>query len=847
MRRQKHSCDQCRRSKRACDAPPLDVAKRSAGEPPVEARERLDAESRMRPCSYCLKTNKKCTMEWAWSQIRLGSAASSSSSASDPPSNSMPSKRQRTDAQPWAIDSVDEEFDPGCASTFLQDASQIQHLVFQDVAIPELDLSAVLPGGELDALQFDALPNEDATQVDLQDITFDAVAGSAVSCNATNSTAGSCPPVELDFDAYSAFQLPQACSTSRSISSSRSRPPLSDGAWPTSKRRRRSSGWTDYQSSALSPFSIDQTMMARSNNQLISTNLLQIYHDVFEHNLSCWLTEVTCPYKTQRWRPDVASTAALKREWGPFWSNRIYRRTIKLDRVAKSTNMIQLARSEDQAAIRALHLTIMAFATQWAQGSRRQRQRYSPAVDDNPLEDIAEEMAEEFDRNLQRHFWEQAQRALQDVSDLESYRVVCAELIFGLTQKPWSNDDSPGMIDPAMLSSSHGIRDVKTAVLSQLNGIMSKEGPPIYMERAARKMHSLKYRYDAVRRGLDLSTTGNGKKAVGGLTLNSEDRSTVDLLYWLAVMFDTVSSSMNERPLVVADEDCQHSSPQEDPSVAGEMDETSSGRWKIDVFIQDNLEAPGEFFHYPCSYEAAAEAVTKSAPVKVLLFRHVSYLQNILRKGGRGQKVEEIIRSTTSVYRYWNMTYGSFFRELVQHFHSVPPRIQSWFVCISAHWHLAALMLADLVEFVDESSLGIEAMVQSRVNSKMACRIRETSVRELSDLASVATPPSEEPGNFAAPQLPDFHHAVNEGTILTEPWTMILIRAFSKASVILLGEADESLRYGRATLGHNNEDFKESLGRAEECIKGLWLLGKKSDMARKIAEVLSVASDGLRR
>ncbi|KAF7552925.1 hypothetical protein G7Z17_g3990 [Cylindrodendrum hubeiense] len=360
-------------------------------------------------------------------------------------------------------------------------------------------------------------------------------------------------------------------------------------------------------------------------------------------------------------------------------------------------------------------------------------------------------------------------------------------------------------------------------------------------------MHALKYRYDSVRRGLDSSTNGHGKKTANTVSISSEDKSTIGLLYWLAVMFDTVSSSMNERPLVVADEECQHSSPQEEPPAAGEQDETSSGRWKIDVFIQDDLEAPGELLHWPCSYEAAAEAVTKSAPVKVLLFRHVSYLQNILRKGGRGQKVEEIIRSTTSVYRYWNMTYGSFFRELVQNFDAVPPRIQSWFVCISAHWHLAALMLADLVEFVDGNNLGTGTVVRSRVNSKMASRIRESSVRELSDLASVATPPNEESGNIPGPQLPDFHHAVNEGTILTEPWTMILIRAFSKASVILLGEADESLRYGRATLGHNNEEFRESLERAEECIKGLWLLGKKSDMARKIAEVLSVASDGLRR
>ncbi|KAH8714590.1 hypothetical protein BGZ61DRAFT_493008 [Ilyonectria robusta] len=818
MRRQNHSCDQCRKSKRACDAPRLDVARRRApADAAVGSSERADADARIRPCSYCLRTKKRCTMDWALSQIRLESAPSSTSSSSTRDQlNPVPTKRQRIDVdsiQPWTVDdAIEEEFDPGCASTFLQDATQIQDLVFQDAAIPDLDLSTAT---SLNILQFDAMPDEGLAQTELLEPSIEGLTGSAVSCNTSSSSASSFPQPDLNLEIYNAWQLPEACSN-RSIS----------------------------------PFSIDQTMMARSNNSLISTNLLQIYHDVFEHNLSCWLTEVTCPYKPPRWRPDVASTANLKREWGPFWSNRIYRRTVKLDRVAQSGSMVLLSRSEDQAAQRALHLAIMAFATQWAQGSRRQRQRYSATIDasdDNPLDDLADEMADEFDRNLQRHFWEQAQRALQEVSDVESYRVVCAELIFGLTQKPWSNHDSPNILDPAMFSSRHGIRDMKTSIVTQINSIISKEGPPIYVERAARKMHALKYRYDAIRRRLDSSTNGHGKKVAETLSISAEDKHTIGLLYWLAVMFDTVSSSMNERPVVVGDEECQHSSPQEESSIDDEVDETSSGRWKIDVFIQDDLQAPAQFLHWPCSYEAAAEAVTRSAPVKVLLFRHVSYLQNILRKGGRGQKVEEILRSTTSVYRYWNMTYGSFFRELVQQFDGVPPRIQGWFVCISAHWHLAALMLADLVEFVDENNLGVEVAVRSRVNSKMASRIRETSVRELSDLASVATPPTEEPGNHAAPQLPDFHHAVNEGTILTEPWTMILIRAFSKASVILLGEADESLRYGRATLGHNNEDFKKSLERAEECVKALWLLGKKSDMARKIAEVLSVASDGLRR
>ena len=135
----------------------------------------------------------------------------------------------------------------------------------------------------------------------------------------------------------------------------------------------------------------------------------------------------------------------------------------------------------------------------------------------------------------------------------------------------------------------------------------------------------------------------------------------------------------------------------------------------------------------------------------------------------------------------------------------------------------------------------MENAAYSRTTSHMAGRIRKYSANALSDLARVATPPTRD-ANLGIPQMSGFHHAVNEGTLLTEPWTMILIRAFTKACGIFLGEADESLGYAGTTLGHNtSHDFEQNIEQAECCIKGLWLLGKKSDMARNIAEILSFA------
>ncbi|KGO56767.1 hypothetical protein PEX2_098460 [Penicillium expansum] len=250
------------------------------------------------------------------------------------------------------------------------------------------------------------------------------------------------PSLDLELDpmyhqmwlASEASQTSHTYSSLRSARSQSSRRP-SDTAWMP--LNQQSSHWTSSQRS-LSPFSIDQQMITTSNCHLTSANLLQIYHDVLEYNLSCWLSEMTCPYQA-----GSHSTPQIVPERSSSRSNTIYQRTIRLDRVAQSCNILQLTQAEDQAASKALHLAIMAFATQWAQGSRRHREKYLTSPLDNSEDDFAGGIAEEFDRILQNQFWDQAQRALQQIADLESYRVACAEFIFGLTQRPWNPGNRP--------------------------------------------------------------------------------------------------------------------------------------------------------------------------------------------------------------------------------------------------------------------------------------------------------------------------------------------------------------------------------------------------------------------
>ncbi|KAL4808163.1 hypothetical protein BDV18DRAFT_134386 [Aspergillus unguis] len=767
-RRQNHSCDQCRRSKRACDAPCPDLTGR--------------LPSQRQSCSYCAKTKKRCTMTWARSRAK---------------STPKPNKSMHLDGLlqmdlPWM--EADSAIDIGAGNW---DELE-QPSIMPDIAPWNPEAGSVCDSS-LIPLNF--AMDEGVDEQGDQAWGMDSLARSADF---------SIPAISNGFDVESIGNYSSFASASRS-SSRRLSDSSSSGTQPFM------AGSTSQYS--ISPFSIQEKMIRESNTQLTSANLLQIYHDVLEHNLSCWLSETTCPYQPLSQKSPNAAP-----EWGASWSNRIYQRTIKLDRVAQSRKILQMTRSEDKAASKALHLAIMAFATQWAQGSRRSRERYPAQPPFASCDDGLETgISNEFDRVLQNHFWDQAQRALRRLSHIESYRVACAEIILGLMQRPWTADG-----DLLEMDEHEGVFSTQS-VLAQVREIIRQDGPPVYMESAARKMHALKYRFEMWERTQESAS------------LDPDDRGTIGLLYWLAIMFDTVSSSMNERPVVVVDEECQH----EAHEAAGtEMDIAPTGtRWNLDLFVPGGLDDTSRT-HWPCSYETAAEDVTNSAPVKVLLFRHVSYLQNAIRKRAPKSQVEEVIRSTLALYQYWNKTHGAFFAEMVTEYTSVPQRIQGWFVCISAHWHLAALMLADLLEFVDGNCLGTEDAIETRKTSRVASRIREHSVDELADLARVATPETAD-ADIARPQMPDFHHAVNEGTLLTEPWTIILIRAFSKACVVLFDQAEEALRCA-AELGLQRPEFQHSLEKAEDCIRGMWLLGKKSDMARRIAQRLSRALADLR-
>lgn len=804
-----------------------------------------------------MRTKKECSLNPHWGQIELKNVQSLGTLGDESIGDEEPNLK------PQRVQTAQENLNPQLPTpmTMAGETDALRHL-FQNPAQPHdsfgWDASFAMPegaasastGDSIGASGFDGMTPGNNNNSHLGDWEFMLAAD--------RQPPGQIPHMGLDcfavpsmaeyasnpssFDGHSNSFDPRQFSAPRGSMSSSMDSPRHKKRRPSKdpRQRRDSRHWREKSSMSLSPFAAAHTAMANSNRSLISESLLRIYHDVLENNLGCWLAEDTCPYKLQNTRQEIVPahhfdpSANMQPEWGVAWSNRMYRRVKQLDRVAQATGTIKLTRSEGQAASKALDLAIMAFATQWAQGKRR-TERFDPgAWEDNSAESDFGDYGDEFEQALQQSVWEQARRALQDVSDLESFRVVYAELIFGLIQKPWTIDEYEADSVRGSVDTDGG---VKASILRQVMDIIAQGGPPVFIERAARKIHALKYRVQAQEAGFQQADR-LGRSACESDTFqrfSTEERRTVGLLYWMGVMFDTVSSSMNERPVVVPDEECEHDATQE---IERQKTNTLilSRRWELDLYAQDNSEKPSPL-HWPCPYEEATRAVARSAAVKVLLFRYVSYLQNALRKNEDSQAIEEIIQVTTSVYRYWNKTHGSFFRDLTKNYDTIPSRIKSWFPCISIPWHLGSLMLADLIEFVDENQLGLKEPSAERLDAKMAMRIRKSSSTELADLAMASTP--QDMSNVNMEQLPDFHFAVNESPLLTEPWTILLIRAFTAASVYHIAVAEELRKDEWSVLGHESEELQASIRRAKSCVRALGLLGTKTAMALSISKVLS--------
>jgi hypothetical protein len=551
----------------------------------------------------------------------------------------------------------------------------------------------------------------------------------------------------------------------------------------------------------------------------MSRNLIRIYHDSMENALSCWLTEHNCPYSDSIGQ--VIPRQNMK-EWGPSWSNRMCIRVCQLDRVSSSIRGRALSTDEDMKAARALHLAIMSFASQWTQHAQKGAGAPVPAEIDHD------------ERSIREKVWNEARHALEYSSSIPSFRIAFANIIFSLTQSPLNKDQE-----------------------ASLGELLENDCAPIFLETANRQLFTFRHKFTRLQReatpklrGLETSsidpTTTNilgmpqpsESPQLDPLLASQEHRTTLDLMFWLGIMFDTLSSAMYQRPLVVSDEDSQLSSVS--PPIVEPENQLDLDHWDIPSRARGKQDVWGDLFlcsaikrqesnqvppKWPCSYEDAASILSEATPVKVLLYRRVTQLQTLVYRGASPDHLEDVIQKTLLVYQYWDSTYQSFMIDCVTNHELLPSRIQSWYVILDGHWHLAAMLLADVLESIDKCRLGSDAAREARQTTHLVATLRANNALAVGGLARASIQGQDSFMNR------HFHDSLSEVAFLVEPWTAVLVHSFAKAGYILLESLDNSTDQNVYT-----ECLRQN---CEFSIRALQYLGRKSDMAFLVARNMS--------
>lgn len=804
-RRQDHCCDQCRRWKRRCDAPVRTRHELHGVNKPESAPQKGLNDSGFTACSNCKKYNRECTFDWLSKRTR--------------------SRRYQCRPSYESSRTLPQQQDELLSSIGPQ--SPDSNVIFDSSLSDPLSWNYASGVGtfNLPLLWRTEQSNTDPESLG-NDVGDFASTVNVYGCRRT----GDGIPRTLSFfegsDGQPSFDSPyvfdqieecRAQSYNQSESCFDGEPfEHINGIFQRSRQPTEAEDRTEHERDFCILSDRTATEHTRS---MMTQNLIRIYHDSMENALSCWLTERNCPYSH---RGDIVS----RKEWGTNWTNRICARICRLDQASSSVRGRALSLAENRTAARVLHLSIMAFALQWAQ-------HFQNDIDQPITAPVAR-----YERRFRTSVWKQARHALQESCGIPSFRLIFANIIFSLIQQPLEEERNSGMEE-----------------------ILQNDGAVVFLQTAVRQMFNFRYKLAQLQRWDSKHTTRLGesptKWMVGSMPkvqntssvesksclspdtdsflTSPEYRDTFNLLFWLGVMFDTQTAAMNQRPPVISDDDSGVRSVSPEVSRDGDIDLDG---WNIlpSETRKENEDLWGDLFlhkslskgikRWPCSYEEAAAILSDGAPVKILLYRRVTQLQTLIYRGARPESLERGIEKALQVYAHWSNTFNRFICDCIANHTFLPPRIQSWYVVLAAHWHLGAMLLADVIESIDERKLSSVSRRKSRRSMDFVSTIRKDNAFAVAALArcSLHSQESVHPRQF--------HDSLAEAAFLTEPFTVLLIHSFARAGYICLNNISAS----SALVNYESSDMFERLRECcEVCIGALRCLGRKSDMASLVA------------
>ncbi|KAH0842379.1 hypothetical protein AYO21_00007 [Fonsecaea monophora] len=604
---------------------------------------------------------------------------------------------------------------------------------------------------------------------------------------------------------------------------------------------------------------------------LISDRLLSIYHDSFENTLSCWVTVSNCPYKLPRLLQ--GSPNQRQRLISYLASTGFYQRIRRLDNAFSPLRRQSLSRGDGARVSKALMLAIMAFACQWTHSHDRVRRSRATDLESDahePQHAPGENMPDttsvdpyDFERLVQQSLWNEAAEAVHACLNIDSFELVFALMIFAIMERPL-NPRGADVYEHSRLFSDHSNSSAASSVpatISRDQALPSADrtraitvGNERYLEIALRHLLTWKRRISSARR----QQAARAQLSSQNISSSSqpillEDYQAFDMLFWFSIMCDTTSAVLNEQGPVIPDDDSvftlDDGQPASQPTgVAAPFDRHShpprSTSSNVSVWGSCLANAQPVFgvpaVRWPWPQDVGESLLQEATPVKVLLWRRLTVLHAYLSKETPPAAIERCIAETLKVYEYWQQHYGDFMLDCLANHAQLPFKIQSWYVVLGSHWHLAGLLLAQYIDLADGTMKSESVQRSLRQSSALVLELQKANAYAIANLARAAKPSDSRMSS----QDQSFHYATAYGALVTEPWPEVLNRALAKACEVLLTwlsstkDPAAALTTSQQAWISANTSVSELTRQSTSCIDALSFLGSSSDQAQSTASSL---------
>lgn len=372
--------------------------------------------------------------------------------------------------------------------------------------------------------------------------------------------------------------------------------------------------------------------------------------------------------------------------------------------VRKLDSRGDLSDSERRKAWTTLITAILAFVSQWL-------------VDSFATGDLASQSDSNGKYSAIRSvLWYVASRQIQSVAGMRSFQVILATMIFALTHPP-----SYGTGQNKATSTRTSLAKQSMAQLFELR------------EAATKSLSKLS-------------------------KIHSQGDQSINHLFWVGLIFDTISSAWTGSHVATTDKDCVvlHE---------GHISEL----WCLSTFQ----------CHRPNHTQTGIGILhEEAAPLSILLVRKCIYLRRQIDIGRPPDVVDHCINECLDIYNHWIETYYDLLDRYFRSPCDYSWRLLSWVVGLRMRWHWSCLILMGLIERVDISKNATS--FKQRFRPIITPSIRWQNALSISDVAR-ASLTSTTPG--ARVTLVGFG-------LLNDPWIELTSETMQLALEILSSRSD---------------------------------------------------------